>query len=275
LNWLDAFNPGSLFNAKVKLRTKGTCGWILKDSTYMDWKERSDRNCLWVEGIPGMSITRISQKTTDILGAGKSVLSAKLIEEFQDLTETTILYYYFWTGDAKTTSPLALAVSLVAQLIHNASDEPLHTILLNILKSTIHTGAAYSDRGRNLDSVRQTFTSMLHQYPQKVIIIIDALDECTEHMRSQLVTTHIFDNLVKCKGTKFLITGRPSVKGYFDDQPNVLKVDVNANNYNDIAQYIAREVEEHPGLKQHGELIIETVNIKASGMFFYAGTIKR
>lgn len=129
--------------------------------------------------------------------------SAKPTQEFQDLTETTILYYYFWTGDAKTTSPLALAVSLVAQLINNASDEPLHMILLNILKSAIHTGAAYSDRGRNLDSGWPTFTSMLHQYPQKVITIINALDECTEHMRSQLVTTHIFDTLVNVKAQNF------------------------------------------------------------------------
>lgn len=113
----------------------------------------------------------------------RKINSPKIIKELQDVAQQrTILYYYFWNGDAKTTSPLLMAVSIMAQLIYHARtlDETIQIELLNTLKTVISEGTAYSDWGRNINSVWQAFGIMLQKYPQAVTIIIDALDECTD-----------------------------------------------------------------------------------------------
>jgi hypothetical protein len=162
-----------------------------------------------------------------------------------------------------------MAVSIMAQLINHARalDTTIHTALLNTLKTIISEGAAYSDRGRNINSVWQAFGSMLQKYPHTITIIIDALDECTDPSQ---VTKLLFSSYITDQATKFLITGRPSANHCFEDQSSIARIQMDTKKHSDIALYVQKEVEMHSSLKRHADLIIDTVQKHSEGMFRYA-----
>jgi hypothetical protein len=247
---------------------EGTCEWILTEPEYTKWLNETGSNYLWVVGKPGRvyhPFLWIKQVLSDS-GAGKSVLSASMVDELRKIDGAVALYFFFRNGDLRTTSSLQMAASLTAQLINSTEHGPHRTELLEVLKRAVENGFMYADRGRSLDKIWAVFLDMLRVYRSKVVILLDALDECSD---PRSVAQCVLLSDVVNVGTRFLVTGRPIVRDLFEGKNNVstIKMDVK----DDISKFIEQEVAQLPNLKRHAQAIITTINDNSAGMFRYAG----
>ena len=51
IQWLKPFDYNSKHQASTQLRQEGTCGWLLEDPTFKDWRSESGSKFLWLFGI--------------------------------------------------------------------------------------------------------------------------------------------------------------------------------------------------------------------------------
>jgi hypothetical protein len=71
---------------------------------------------LW--GYPVRSLNHSpSEQLLNFSGAGKSVLSANLVEDLRKGHDLVVLYFFFRVGDVKAASALKMLASITAQLI--------------------------------------------------------------------------------------------------------------------------------------------------------------
>ncbi|KAJ5297125.1 uncharacterized protein N7443_008018 [Penicillium atrosanguineum] len=181
-------------------KVEGTCLWALQSAEYIRWSKSSGNDLLWVSADPG---------------CGKSVLSRSIIEDFFEAScpEVTTCYFFFKDNDEQ--NHLALALCSV-----------LHQLLSQRPQLIRHAIPYWEKNGEKLrqevDELWRIFTTaVLFDKSCKTICIFDALDECHETDRNQLIEKlqsffrlshpHIEDTWLKC-----LVTSRP----YSDIQNN-------------------------------------------------------
>lgn len=174
-----------LFKNYVPDRIDGTCAWFLNHSNYESWK-KDEYGPLLVTADPG---------------CGKSVLSKYLVDhEFPKIFSTVC--YFFFKEDTQNTAKQALC-ALIHQLLEQKPDLIQH---------------AMKEYERDREKVSETVTSwwdivdrMVNDpKTDRVVFVIDALDECIDKDR-QYLTSKIND-LFKSKSHgrfKVLLTGRP------------------------------------------------------------------
>jgi len=159
--------------------------------------------------------------------------------------------------------------SLVAQLI-DASSGSEKRRLMEILYLSCQPNVHFSktERPRDFKNLLSIFTQMLQGYPGRVIVLLDALDECTH---SSLVSKFLqLRETYQPSDVRFFLTGRPVVGHLFRNIPGVATIEMNATA--DIALFITQKVEGNESLLPHRDRIIATVNKNSEGMFRYAGT---
>lgn len=49
--WLKPFDFHSKHQSSAELRHEGTCGWLLEDPAFVNWRSGSGSNLLWLYGI--------------------------------------------------------------------------------------------------------------------------------------------------------------------------------------------------------------------------------
>jgi hypothetical protein len=103
-----------------------------------------------------------------------------MVEETWKLHDFQVLYFIFQNGDLKTSVPLEMIASLTYQFVTSGVESER---LMNILKegTKVHRDGL-TDQVRHFREVCSLFMEMLRglEYPMKMIILIDAFDECTE-----------------------------------------------------------------------------------------------
>ena len=179
----------------VSTRVPGTCEWFLEDDRFLHWRDSRDSRLLWVSAGPG---------------CGKSVLSRTLIDERKlcsNAMTSTVCYFFFSDGEEQ----------------RNHGTDALSAILHQLLENTgrfTHALPSYKKYGRKL---RDNFSELWRMLVQSardpevgdIICILDALDECEQDARDQLVDQLISfslqaETLADCKfSLKFLVTSRP------------------------------------------------------------------
>lgn len=158
-----------------------------------------------------------------------------------------------------------MVISLISQILSFANGAEYQS-MMHILRLAVHQGAPFSDRGRTFPNVCIIFAEMLKEFRHPVVILLDALDECSEPVQ---VVEYCLGPSLEETNARCFITGRPVVDKLFDLRPNVSRIRMNT--YEDILKFIETEVAKNKHLMKHKDLIIETVSTNADGMFRYAG----
>jgi len=139
--------------------------------------------------------------------------------------------------------------------------------LLAILNKHIEDSLGLSDRGRDFKSVCRLFLEMLQGSGFRLVVLIDALDECSDP--SSIVQKFLLP-CVEQNRARFLVTGRPEVRQVFGDSPmSTIGMHVS----NDIRKFVTEIVARNVKWKRHKEDIVATVSNSAEGMFRYAGEL--
>ncbi|PVF92064.1 hypothetical protein CPB86DRAFT_878135 [Serendipita vermifera] len=268
LKWLDAIPPDSAYDFNKDRRLDGTCEWIFKTEKYKSWMSGTGKRDIWVVGIPG---------------AGKSVLATSLIDELRESTDLLTLYFFFRDGDKQTVSPVEMVASIIAQLINSKIDTER---LMRILKLRVESTSYFTkekDQLRDIKKLSATLIEMLRGFPMPVVVLLDALDECTDPSSvvkqlmepatnpSSIASLMLMPSIGTDIPVRFVLTGRPNVHEVFAPLPYVATIDMDVNE--DIRKFISKEVATNESLRQHESQIIATIYENSQGRFRYAALV--
>ena len=180
---------------RIKKRVPNTCMWVLNHRKYLHWRQESTANLLWVSADPG---------------CGKSVLSRALVDE--DLLESntgavSVCYFFFKDDDPSRQDGAKAICAILHQLLiqkpallpyvmrHFRTHGPVLFTMFSLLWDVLEQAAADSQAG-------------------EIICVLDALDECREEAREELIQqlSRFYSSPNKLQTRlKFLATSRPYV----------------------------------------------------------------
>ncbi|KAG9315367.1 hypothetical protein JVU11DRAFT_4513 [Chiua virens] len=250
--WLAALECTDKHNETLKQRQQGTCTWFPNTGAYEVW--RSGRSpFLWLHGRGG---------------CGKSVLVASIIEHLKSTLEDgdVLVYYYCDFRNERSTSPTEVMRSLLSQLFRQFRDCGVDPgALPNRILEEKSDGTLTLD---DLDQIAHLVLRAAGRSHREPIILIDALDECTEVERflpalSTLIHSHI----------RLLVTSRPLeiFEDHFRQYPSLSLHAMGKELAADIGLHITQELYLHaqlrsadPKLKRQ---VREKLHAKADGRF--------
>ena len=178
----------------VSTRVPGTCEWFSEDDRFLTWRESKISRLLWVSAGPG---------------CGKSVLARALIDERRVCTNmlaSTVCYFFFMDGHEQRSRGTDALSAILHQLFENTA---LITYALPIYD---RYGGKLRDAFSQLWEILAE--SAKDSHAGEIVCILDALDECEEVARNQLIEKLIhFCSQESCQKSssnlKFLVTSRP------------------------------------------------------------------
>ncbi|KAM7198702.1 hypothetical protein V8F20_006017 [Naviculisporaceae sp. PSN 640] len=179
-------------------RTKGTCQWVLGNEKFIRWRENPSAAALWISAEPG---------------SGKSVLSRALVDDClvrsqaPDQEKAAICYFFFKDDDASQNNAQSALCALLYQIFE----------FWRKPAAIRHAISQYQRMGQALRSSLDQLWSIFEAVTQDpetgpVICVLDALDECEETGRDDLIekiTGFIQRETGSPKRVKFVMTSRP------------------------------------------------------------------
>jgi Cdc6-like AAA superfamily ATPase len=224
LNWLTPIDFGPQHSDYLRRRQPGTGQWLLDCDIYQRWVDKPGQK-LFCPGIPG---------------AGKTILSSIVIDDLEsrfstDSTAVVVYVYCNFNRQAEQTLEHLLS-SLLKQLTHSllnqqANNDPsLPSVLYELHKK--HAEKRTRPNLEEISAVLRTVTAAF----AKVLIIVDALDECrlADNCRTRFL--HQLFSLQTQQGVSLFATSRhmPDIEKEFSDS---LTVEIQASE-EDIGRYL-------------------------------------
>ncbi|KAL8724248.1 MAG: hypothetical protein Q9166_008054 [cf. Caloplaca sp. 2 TL-2023] len=168
LEWLSNDDPSIGHNRAIQKKQQGSGQWFLESAEFAHWRS-SSHSLAWLHGIPG---------------CGKTILCSTIVEALQEVLEakmsSTIAYWYFDFDKSSSLSVCNMLRSLIKQLCIGETNLPIpvqemcakyrasgHQPTTKALLATLHSA---------IDSIRK-----------KTFLVLDALDECPESRRQELL----------------------------------------------------------------------------------------
>ncbi|TGZ77415.1 hypothetical protein EX30DRAFT_199487 [Ascodesmis nigricans] len=262
-DWLKATDPLSEYMRNLRNKAKGTCGWVFQTKAFQEFIKPTissgERTNLWIKGKPG---------------AGKSVLSAAILEHLSstagldNFTDGTILYFFFRNGDYTTSKASEMIASLIDQILVAKVDNS--TVNKLVAHAMSHYEKEKTETCRSIAKLWTIFVEMVNLYPKKILVVLDALDECDD--RADILDFLITSNHAV---VQFLVTSRPDediIEKF--NKPNMscfqalgMAVD------EDIRSVVLTAIDDDPRLSKFKTIIVETIDEKSEGMFRYAALL--
>ncbi|KAF1998479.1 hypothetical protein P154DRAFT_439146 [Amniculicola lignicola CBS 123094] len=173
-------------NKIAALRYPGTNTWIQQHPSYRKWLDTNSA-CLVCYGIPG---------------SGKSVLAASIVEDLRASGErgTALCYYYCDYTDIESLDSSRLLATLIVQL--------LVQLPLDKFSESFNSPFGQSNYAPSITVMLEYMSTLLGTF-QKIVIILDGLDELTQESQKSIldVISHFTQNTTR--PTKILVTSRP------------------------------------------------------------------
>ncbi|KAJ5703568.1 purine and uridine phosphorylase [Penicillium malachiteum] len=175
---------------------EGTCQWALQSPEYTYWYQNNHNDLLWVSADPG---------------CGKSVLARSIVDAYLSASDPAIVTCYFFFKDNDDQNRVAAALcSVLHQLFSQRPD-----LLDHAVPSFQKNGEKLSQDVGELWRIFRTVTST--SLLGKTVCIFDALDECYDDDRAQLIhNLSCFHSPPRSSRSsdetsymKFLVTSRP------------------------------------------------------------------
>jgi ankyrin repeat domain-containing protein 50 len=174
-------------------RVDGTCEWFTNHPLFQSWHESKTSSLLWVSADPG---------------CGKSVLAKYLVDAVLPSTKSRTTCYFFFKDDFEDQRNAASALCCI---LHQLFSQKEHLFGDEILEGFEAYGEKLTQSFIELWDILISATK--GQDAGEIICIVDALDECEDKGRSQLINA--LSNFYKTRATnsilKFLLTSRPYV----------------------------------------------------------------
>ncbi|OQD98394.1 hypothetical protein PENSOL_c009G01438 [Penicillium solitum] len=227
LEWISPIQYGKHHTISAESRTHGTCEWLLQDEEFSEWRDYQSSAVLWLQGS---------------MGAGKTYLTSKVIDYIQGLLkssspDTGFAYFYCNRNEEERRDPLSILQSCVRQLSTAVGSTGHIRKSLQVVSDEARRQGSHF----GLEAYKTQLLESVNGYSQ-TSIIIDALDECYEHSRWQLID--VIRELVSKsdRPLKVFISSRPDE--YIKTQFSGKSIEIHAiNNQDDIEKFVNAEIE--------------------------------
>ena len=244
LDWLTPVNYGSQQSDFINRRQPGTGQWLLESEEFQTWLS-SEQRTLFCPGIPG---------------AGKTILTSVVVEELTSRFSTGpgvgIAYLYCNFRKNHEQKAQDLLASLLKQL--SRSTLPVNVKSLYDKHKDKQTRPSLDEISRTLQTVVSTF--------KRVIIIVDALDECQVSNGCRKMFLSEISNLQTKTGANLFATSRfiPDITEQFKGS---IKLEIRAHD-DDVRQYLDGQILKSPNklLETYREGIKTKITKVADGM---------
>ena len=187
------YEGGKNRNAK---RAPGTCKWVLDHDKFIRWRDSPASGALWISADPG---------------CGKSVLSRALVDEglvqscLPEAQPSIVCYFFFKDDDASRKTSEAALRGLLYQ-IFRARRSLINHMTARYDQNKGPPSTSMAELWGILESVAGDVSA------GPIVCILDALDECGETSRGELID-HITEFIASDRGQtaqlKFIMTSRP------------------------------------------------------------------
>ncbi|KAK7427631.1 hypothetical protein QQZ08_005906 [Neonectria magnoliae] len=232
-------------------RTKETCEWILERYEYTNWLRGRGLHLLWLVGPPG---------------SGKTVISCFLVEKLQKFIEesppSTFAYYICDNKDEHRNTASCILQGIIVQLLQTRK----HLFGCVAEDYKIRKGRLSG----NLPALGTIFRRILKSWTDPVYLLIDALDECEDESRGELL--HLLSRLEESTNLRIMITSRPKP---FTPQTGHVRIDILLNSYeinSDLSKFIDDKVKtfEKKYPSKFVDEVKEAVLRRVDGTFLWA-----
>ncbi|KAK0378340.1 hypothetical protein CLIM01_04306 [Colletotrichum limetticola] len=198
MNYISDVKVDEIHVAKKELRTEGTCEWLIQHPSFLAWEEPSSSSILWLNGQ---------------VGAGKSFITSRVIDRYRTRPEDSLgspendegfAHFYCDRSLVGRRDIKSILSSYIVQLLTvSRHRDRWHKKLLMFCKN-----AAASRRSLEISECERFVRDLVNTYPRS-ILILDALDECEQRSRTQIVG--FFRALVRDsdRPVKVFISSRP------------------------------------------------------------------
>ncbi|KAF3107699.1 hypothetical protein TWF706_002533 [Orbilia oligospora] len=171
-------------------RITGTCEWFVGHELFRDWQKSESSRTLWVSADPKY---------------GKSVLAKYLVDHVLTSNEFRTTCYFFFKNDFEDQKSVTSALYCILHQLFDQRFDLLSEAILEQLEITRnHITSSFSELWGALLSAANSKNA------GEIVCILDAIDECEDHGRSQLarVLRELYSTR-KNFNLKFLLTSRP------------------------------------------------------------------
>ena len=247
-------------------REKDTCNWIFELEEYKDWRSSTESSLLWVSGVAGL---------------GKSILMSTVVDEIQRALREdqfcSAQYFFCSAGDESTRQVDRIKKQLLYQLYRMAqSDESSdildksNDIVTNFLgkkDSASSQPGSQQKKSEKTSGFEDAYSSLAKALDKKILLVIDALDECVDRQDAGILKTLQNTLLASDLPLKILICSRPE-PDIVDDLVGKPAIKVEDHNGPDIERAAKAKLEGLPGLSSDERaLACKSIVDKAKGLF--------
>lgn len=222
LDFFMKHSPQENYDMSLGLRHPRTGLWLLRLPAFQNWLN-SPGSKLWLSGIPG---------------AGKTVLAATVIEAVlrKSNDKIAVAFYFCDYKTEVTTLPNNILGAILAQLALQSEDafQELERFYQRLHPSN---GLARIPSNTELTMVLSKVTGLF----EKVFVIVDGLDECSQH------TTAVVENLASYANdhdnlsTALLSRDEDDIRFTLGGDFENLEI---AAHSEDVAEYVSSEIQE-------------------------------
>ncbi|KAF2246944.1 hypothetical protein BU26DRAFT_385528, partial [Trematosphaeria pertusa] len=169
LRWLDGIDFNEDHEATLGKRHPGTGQWFINRDEFQQWYRSGRSTLLWCWGMPG---------------AGKSVLASISLDYIRTTEDSRggvgIAYAYLKYDSREHQNPARVLASFLKQLCQKLDEVPedIFNIFLKFERN---------DKAPTVREYYQMLYDIAVNYFQEVILVLDALDECDQDRREELI----------------------------------------------------------------------------------------
>ena len=151
--------------------------WLLDHKLFIEWGQSSVSSILWLHGIPGSGKTRLVSRIIDVMLDGRKA--------GQSLT--AFFYCARSTAEPERGKPAEILGAILRQLCSSKPDKPIRALVTK--EYEIRRQKADDDCSRVRKLSVEDCTRLILELAEETpaTIIIDALDECDEAIRHELL----------------------------------------------------------------------------------------
>lgn len=180
--------------------------WILENDKFQEWYNASQSQLLWIKGDPGK---------------GKTMLLCGLINELKEKHTSLLSYFFCQATEARLSNATAVLRGLIYLLV--LQRPPLITY---IEEKYDHAGKQLFEDGNAWQALSKIFTAMLEdQLLDGVLLIVDALDECTTDQE------RLLDLIIRSSNVNWIVTSRnwPEIEQVLDRSTQKVRLHLELN----------------------------------------------
>ena len=250
-----------------KLRIQSTKGgllkdsyrWILENHDFRQWRDDdSQSTLLWIKGNPGK---------------GKTMLLCGIIDELEKSPTSLLSYFFCQATDAQLNSSANVLRGLIYLLC-----EQRPSLISHVRDKYDKAGKSLFQDANAWQALLDIFTTILDVEDLGTpILMVDALDECDDQDRQQLLRL-----IAKSSSVKWIVSSRhiPDIEATLDQAEHKVRLNLELNESSvskAVETYINHKVQELSKLKPYDKHTIEVIRHylfkNAQGTFLWVALV--